>query len=474
MLIQTDLPKPDPDQDPVLLVPHVVRGRTELGSAVVHRSRATKSAVATAALDLDALIWPRAQLPPAFDTPIAEIVDFLVETGERLTFDRNPYLQEALGHMVHFSTLGPRVLENSYRDIALMFRRDGLQAELERSLGDVRAIDGWPSINAGRDTRVRAAPPRLVHILAGNAPIVPPISIIRGALSKGVNLLKMPSNDMFTATAILRTMADIDPSHPVVQSFSAVYWRGGDSKTESALFRSQYFDKIVVWGGESAVRHVLKYVGPGLEMISFDPKVSISLLGHEIFTSERMLDAAAARGAHDVISLNQDACTASRYQFVEGSVEEVDRYCERLLRAMAVDVRYGAGPGGPIPPPFALEALDMLSYLEPLYAVFGQPDGGGMVVRSQEPIDFHPSGKLVNVVQVDRLEHALPHVTVATQTVGIYPPARRVALRDRLASAGVQRIITLGEVGAFGGVPHDASWPLHRFMRWVLDEGAEQ
>ena len=96
-----------------------------------------------------------------------------------------------------------------------------------------------------------------------------------------------------------------------------------------------------------------------------------------------------------------------------------------------------------------------------------------MAIRSDEPVDFHPSGKLVNVVRVDDLTDALAHVTVATQTVGVFPSARRVALRDRLGSAGVQHISTLGESEGFGGTPHDACWPLHRVMRWVLDEGDE-
>jgi hypothetical protein len=456
-----------------LQVPQVIRGETLFGTEVEHRSRATNSAVVTARLNLDDLVWPRSELTPAFHTPIAEIIDFLVETGVRLDFDRNPYLQDALEHMAQFNSLGRRVLENSYRDMAGLFLRDGIVAEAERSLGDLRVLEGWPSINPGRNTRVRACPPRLVHILAGNAPIVPPITIIRGALSKGAHLLKMPSNDMFTATAILRTMAEIDPSHPVVQSFAAVYWRGGDERTESALFRSQYFDKIVVWGGDAAVRHALKYVGPGFEMISFDPKVSISLIGREVFASEAGVAEAARRAAVDTLAFNQDACTSSRYHFVEGSVEQVDAYCEQLVAAMGVDVRYGMGPGGPVPPADTLEAVDMLSYLEPLYRVFGKADGAGMAVRSDEPVDFHPSGKLVNVVRVDDLADALPHVTVATQTVGVFPPGRRKALRDRLASAGVQRITTLGSEEGFGGVPHDASWPLHRFMRWVLDEGEE-
>src|SRR3546814_11576952 len=108
---------------------------------------------------------------------------------------------------------------------------------------------------------------------AGNSPIVPPITIVRGAITKGVHLMKMPSNDMFTATALLRTMADVGPNHPTTRSFSAAYWRGGDASLESHILRAHYYDQLVVRGGAAAVRHALKYAAPGFEFVSFDPKV---------------------------------------------------------------------------------------------------------------------------------------------------------------------------------------------------------
>src|SRR3546814_7549138 len=43
----------------------------------------------------------------------------------------------------------------------------------------------------------------------------------------------------------------------------------------TALFRS----------GDAAVRHAMKYAAPGFEIVSFDPKVSISLVGREAFQS---------------------------------------------------------------------------------------------------------------------------------------------------------------------------------------------
>ena len=67
-----------------LLVPHVIKGAVQLDAAVEHRSRASGSTVMTPSIDLDSLIWPRSQPGPAFDTPLAEIVDFLVEVGKAL------------------------------------------------------------------------------------------------------------------------------------------------------------------------------------------------------------------------------------------------------------------------------------------------------------------------------------------------------------------------------------------------------
>src|SRR3546814_6233655 len=81
-------------------------------------------------------------------------------------------------------------------------------------------------------------------------------------------------------------MADVGPNHPTTRSFSAAYWRGGDASLESHIFRSQYYDKLVVWGGDAAVRHAMKYAAPGFEIVSFDPKVSISLVRSEEHTSE--------------------------------------------------------------------------------------------------------------------------------------------------------------------------------------------
>jgi len=461
------------DHSARLMIPHFIKGETQISGDVEHHSRATQEVVMTPQLDLDALVWRRHEPGPAFNTPIEEIVGFLDAVSEALNYDKNTYLQEAMEQNARIGTLGARILENCYRDIATFFTRDAVTAEAVGSFGSLEALDGWHRrIIRGAETDVRAFPPRMVHILAGNAPVVPPITIVRAALSKGVHLLKMPSNDLFTATALLRTLADVDPDHPVTRSFSAAYWRGGDQAVEGHIFRSQYYDKLAVWGGDAAVRHAMQYAAPGFEIISFDPKVSIGLIGKEAHETPQTIAQVATKAAADVTAFNQDACACARFQFIEGSDEQVDAFCQALQSELGKDTRYGDGPDGPVPPVEAVEELDMLDMLAPLYQVYGRPDGSGMVVRSSEPVGFSPSGKIINVVQVDDLNAALPHVTVATQTVGVYPQSRMAGLRDALSSAGVQRIVNLGSHlgGAFGGMPHDGGWPLHRMMHWVSSD----
>ncbi|MFI5794563.1 acyl-CoA reductase [Streptomyces sp. NPDC051677] len=454
---------------PVAVV-HMIRGEADEGPRVGHGRPG--AAFTAPALDLDRLVWPRTEPGPAFHVPTAEVVDLLVETGEALKADRDGLLAEALDRVVRVSPLPAEVLERAYAVLWRSFQRPGLYAQIDHELGGADVLDGWREVRLpeNRIAATRAFPPRLVHIIAGNAPGVAAMSVVRGALTKGVHLLKLPSNDLFTATAILRTMAAVAPGHPVVRSFSAVYWRGGDEAVESVLFRPQFFDKLVAWGGEATIRGALKYVGPGFELVSFDPKTSISLVGREAFASPEALARAAEAGAADASFFNQQACVASRFQFVEGSREDVDRYAALLCEHLGV-AREFSSAGGPRVASELREEIDVLRSLAPDYRVWGGYDGRGLVIRSPEPVDFHPDGKIVNVVPVAALTDAVAHAGVATQTVGVYPDPRKAELRDALACAGVQRVVSLGRAGGMPpGLSHDGFYPLQRLMRWVNDE----
>jgi hypothetical protein len=457
--------------EPVVSAPFFLRGRLVEGMDTTHTSRDLGVTFATPKIDLDGVIHPRTEVPPLLNVPLAEIIDFLVETGARIRDPKNDIFQECIDRMCATHILPREVVAHQAIHATALLDKQRLWAELEQNFPDPAALDGWvPKQDyTGRKSFVRAFAPRLVHVLPGNSPGVAVKSIAHGALVKAVNLFKMSSSDPFTTVAILRTMAGIDAEHPIVKSMSAVYWRGGDDTVERTLYRPQYFDKIVAWGGGDAINNVVKYIGPGFQLVSFDPKTSISMVGREAFASEEALDLAADLASADVMTLNQEACVASRFQFVEGSEAEVDAFCARLHHHIAARA---AASGDVRPCDMELkEAIEVLSFLDDEYRVWGKPDGRGVVIRSEEPVDFHPINKTANVVRVDRLDDAVKWINVATQTVGFHPFDRMADYRDRLASGGAQRIVHLGEAGPSTiGNPHDAMYPLHRFVHWMAHE----
>lgn len=451
--------------------PFFVRGKVVEGTEVRHKSRDLGTDFATPKIDLDALISPRTEPGPLFDMKLDEILDFLVATGAAMRRDKNGHLAQAVDRISRTNVLPRHVIDQAVKIAADYLNKEMLLEYAQVNLGDARLLDEWVprTDGTGRRSFTRAFPPRLLHVLPGNSPVVSVQSIAFGAMVKAVNLFKMGSSDPFMAVAILRSMLDVDPNHAVPRSMSAVYWRGGDEAVERSIFRPQYFDKIVAWGGGDAINNVIKYLMPGLQLVSFDPKTSISMIGVEAYETDEILDDVAKCAADDVGIINQEACVSSRVLFVEGNREQVDKFCDRLQQKLeARNAISGKAP--PLPRNLADE-VESMRFMDDDFGVWGVGDGSGLVIRSETPVDFHPINKTANVVPVKELKDALKYINVATQTVGVYPPARQVELRDGLASGGAQRIVRLGEAGGQSiGAPHDAMYILHRFVHWIVHE----
>jgi Acyl-CoA reductase (LuxC) len=451
--------------------PFFLRGKTVEGSDATHVSRDLGVTFATPKLDLNAAVLPRTEVPPLLNVPTSEIIDFLVETGQRLVAPDNQYVHECFDRMASTHILPRSVFEAVGKHAVAYLDRRILERELEQNFPDPAALDGWISKQDfnGRKSFVRAYAPRLIHVLPGNSPGVAVKSIAQGALVKAVNLFKMSSADPFYTVAILRTMAEIDPEHPIVKSMSAVYWRGGDAAVENALYRPQYFDKIVAWGGGDAINNVIQYLGPGFQLVSFDPKTSISMIGREALESEETMNRVAEAAAADLMMLNQEACAASRFQFIEGPEDKVDAFCAKFQRCIA-DRAAASGDIRPLSLDLK-EQVEALMMMDDEYGVWGKTDGKGLVIRSDAPVDFHPINKIANVVRVDSLGDAMKWVNVATQTVGFYPTQRMAEYRDLLGAGGAQRVCHLGEAGpSTVGNPWDGMYPLHRFVHWMVHE----
>ncbi len=459
------------DQPATESAPFFVRGRVVEGSDNLHRSRDLGVSFATPGIDLNELVTPRTEVPPLLNVPVAEIIDFLYEAGQKLADPNNTYVQETIDRIAQVSLQPRKSIEYQMVNSVDYLDRKSLWELVEQNFPNPKALDEWVphTDHQGRRSYIRAYSPRLLHVLPGNAPSQGIRSIAQSALVKSVSLFKMASADPYSTVAFLRSMAEVDPNHPVVQSMSAIYWRGGDEDVERILYRPQYFDKLVAWGGGDAINHVMKYIGPGFQLVSFDPKTSISMVGKEAFTDDDTMARVAALNAMDVAIGGQEPCVSSRFTFIEATPEQADRYCEILAERIRIDYM---GEGTPRPLDLELkEQIDVLRMMDDEYAVFGKSDGRGVAIRSEEPVDFHPLRKTSNVVCVPSLMEAMKYVNVATQTVGVYPFSRMSELRDHLASGGAQRVVRLGEAGPSAiGNPHDAMYPLHRFVHWMANE----
>ena len=196
------------------------------------------------------------------------------------------------------------------------------------------------------------------------------------------------------------------------------------------------------------------------------------MVGREVFDSPETVIDVAERVAADTTVFNQEACLASRFVFIEGDRPDVRRFCTELAARLAVDRDFASAHAPPLPADVRteVEVMQAMGDVE----VFGRADGSGLVVLSDRPVDFHPTNKTSNVVMVRSLDDAVRHVNVATQTIGVFPWSRKAELRDRVASAGGQRLCRVGTANMHvPGSPHDAMFALSRFVHWMADDDIE-
>lgn len=412
--------------------------------------------------------------------PFDEIVDYLARLGEHLHPDRNDRLAAALEHSVHWSDMTPPLVRSAYEQLPALFAADTVREVADTAIG-IDRLDGWVELTMsdGRTAAIRAMGARAVHIIAGNSPLVAALTIVRNAITRSDAVLKLPSNDPLSALAIARTMIEIAPDHPITRHLSVAYWKGGSAEFERQLYRPTNLEKIVAWGGLASVRHITRYLQPGLELVALDPKRSATVIGAEAFTDASTLADVARRTATDVGALNQLGCLNARVIYaVTGTdaagLARADRLgqlvhdeIQRLPAAVSTPVRHFD--------PELRAHLSALRTSPEYYRVVGGSGNEGAVIVSHlsEPVDFHPllSGRVANIVPVDTPMAALAHVNAYTQTIGVYPEALKRQLREPLALRGAQRLTSLGYAAAGNtALPQDAIEPLRRMVRWIVDE----
>ena len=409
-----------------------------------------------------------------------EILDVLEALGKALDIETNPHVQAAYEAGLAAANYPASMLRSSYVTMPHVFDREAIRELAESRIG-VDYLEGWVprTLRDGRELRVRAFGARTLHIPAGNGGVVSAITIIRNAITRSDAIVKVPSNDPLTAIAIARTLAEVAPNHPLTRHLTVGYWKGGDTAIEERLYRPEHIEKIVAWGGFASVKHVTRYLEPGLELIALDPKRSATIIGPEAFESEATMDEVALRAATDIGVANQEACAAARVVYVLAGtdargIERVNRLGEKIYAALVGLPDHVSTK----PKQVDRELRDQISasrMTDDWYRVIGGEQDEGAVIVSQfdEPVDYAPmlSGRVANLVPVDSIDKVTGAVNAYTQTVGIYPESLKRELRDTLPLFGAQRLTSLGYAcHVTTAMPQDAIEPVRRMCKWIVDE----
>ncbi|WP_422418450.1 acyl-CoA reductase [Pseudomonas sp. GZD-222] len=421
-----------------------------------------------------------AKLADLYNLSFEDILDYAVALGERLALDKNQYLQEACELSFLTAPTTPSIVKGSYMGLQHMLSREFIREMAETTVG-IKYLEGWvpQTLLDGTELEVRCFGARTLHIVAGNAVSLSLWTIIRNMVLRSDAIIKAPSNDPFTALAIARTMVDMAPDHPLTKHLSVAYWKGGDEAFEQRLYQPQNLEKIVAWGGFASMKHVTRYIQPGLELISLDPKRSASIIGKDTFDSEASMREAAVRLAADIGAINQKGCVCARVVYVQSGTDEqglerLNTFGQYVYDAMiglpntlsTTPKRYDQG----------LKAhVDALRLDDEWYKVIGGKGGEGAIICSQlpEPVSFAASldDRTANLVPVDDLSEMMNAVDAYTQTVGVYPESIKDQLKDVLPLYGAQRIVSLGYAAAMKfAAPQDSIEPMRRMGKWISNQ----
>jgi Acyl-CoA reductase (LuxC) len=409
-----------------------------------------------------------------------EILDVLEALGEALDFETNTHLQEAYEASLLANVLPAEMMRNSYRVLRPLFARDHVVEVADTQVG-LDYLNGWVShtMADGRELRVRAFGARALHIPAGNGGLVSAVTILRSVITRSDAIIKAPANDPLTAIAIARTLADVAPDHPITKHLVVGYWKGGDLAVEEKLYQPQHVEKIVAWGGLASVKHVTRYIQPGLELIALDPKRSATIIGSEAFADEATMRDVAGRAAVDIGVANQEGCANARVIYVlsgtdDAGLANANKLGEMIYQELvALPSFISTAPRYPNRDLF--DHLESSRMTDDFYRVFGGEQREGAIVVSQfdEPVAYSPmlSGRVANIVPVDHIDQVTRAVNAYTQTIGIYPEKLKRELRDSLPLYGAQRLTSLGYACSVSiAMPQDAIEPIRRMCRWIVDE----
>jgi len=391
---------------------------------------------------------------------IHDITTFLSKVGARWLNPSYPLRREAEEHSSQITGYARRMITMDYNFLGyVLHQRPYVYDYFEWELGNERAMDEWSRIKA---SWVRAFPQGIVHhTMVGNMTLANTFTLLWGAMTKNINLAKIPARDPSSPLALARAFLDVDADHPMSRAMTVVYW-GHDSPL--ADYACESADVVFAWGGAKAIKRIKEKAPAGVPVVEFGPKWSLAVVDLDRCDPE----VAAWRMAADVTFYDQEACLSPQRLFVKGDrTKFVERLCHYLDKAAQHIPKESKNRD-------ALAHFAM-NRLEASFRGWTLHTGASWTVAEvADPAEVaeHPLGRTLFIHPVDRIEDVAGYLTTSAQTLCCEPWELGPEHRDAWAIGGVDRIVELGmSRRPQYGYAHDGMRPLSRLVRWVTLEG---
>ena len=391
---------------------------------------------------------------------ISDVMDACASLSEKIRSGDAGDLREAL---VRDGSNDPDPILNALADV---MSRESLIRKLMSELGtedpfEISRVDpkrqhyeGWSPVGV------------LLHITAGNSPIVAPVAAVEGLLTGNINILKVARNLGDFATEVLLYLCGFPGIGDRIYML-----RVPSSDKGTMQFMMDRADCISAWGGEEAIAAIRAEAPRGTPVVEWGHKISFA------YVTPSCIDIDTARRiAKSVCRNEQQSCSSPQCVLVDtDSREEVDRMASLLAQALDE-----ARETFPRIAPDRSESAEITTVRE-LHRSDLYYNDGDVVEDPQHTYrilvsystKFMPS-PLFRTVWLSPLGHdglvgGLRGMRRYLQTCGLSCTLDELeGISASLYRAGVQRITPVDSMSAsYPGEPHDGGFALPRFMRRV-------
>lgn len=245
-----------------------------------------------------------------------------------------PVRRAARDAVVAATGLSVETVERSF-DVELRnYRAESLWAVLRRELGNPQVLDDFCPDDDVSGRTMAVGPALTCHVLTGNVPGLPALSVVRALLVKSASVVKVASSEPTFAARFVDTLARAEPLFG--DTIVVTYWDQTEIAVRDAVLAQA--DTVIAYGGDESCAAIRAATRLDQRFIAHNHKFSVGLLTRDYLDAAGLAET-AEQVARDASMFDQHACIAAQAYLVEGSIETVTHFAESVQLAMR---RYAA------------------------------------------------------------------------------------------------------------------------------------